>query len=201
MKTYWGVEVQFHAFWKSVLDGRDRSASRPGRFIPGERAPGNRWTGGWDTMFMWIIFLRNVMNLSSGVTWRKVGLGGMGSKWNSCSHWLWNLHCYQKGATDYETFLVPPQVGRAPPGEPRKCHPGVDRWTPELHTAVNRLSLHLSLSRPNILIPTPRTAATCGTRPRRQHSTPLTEWRNQGGTKIRFTWFHWNHTKGCPQQR
>jgi hypothetical protein len=34
MKTYWGVEVQLHAFLTSALDGGEWSASRPGRFTP-----------------------------------------------------------------------------------------------------------------------------------------------------------------------
>jgi len=37
MKTYWEVEVQFHAFLISVLDRGYLSASRPNRFTPGER--------------------------------------------------------------------------------------------------------------------------------------------------------------------
>jgi hypothetical protein len=31
----------------SALDGREWSASRPGRFAPRERAPDTRWIGGW----------------------------------------------------------------------------------------------------------------------------------------------------------
>jgi hypothetical protein len=31
----------------SALDGGEWSASRPGRFTPSERAPGNHWIGGW----------------------------------------------------------------------------------------------------------------------------------------------------------
>jgi hypothetical protein len=31
----------------SVLDGREWSASHPGRFTPRERAPGTHWIGGW----------------------------------------------------------------------------------------------------------------------------------------------------------
>jgi hypothetical protein len=34
MKTYWESEGTFHAFMTSALDGDERSASRPGRFIP-----------------------------------------------------------------------------------------------------------------------------------------------------------------------
>jgi hypothetical protein len=42
MKMYGGVDVQ-----TSALVGGEWSASRPGRFTPGERAPGTHWTGGW----------------------------------------------------------------------------------------------------------------------------------------------------------
>jgi hypothetical protein len=31
----------------SVLDGGEWSASRPGPFIPREKAPGTHWIGGW----------------------------------------------------------------------------------------------------------------------------------------------------------
>jgi hypothetical protein len=31
----------------SALDGGEWSDSRPGRFIPRERAPGTHWIGGW----------------------------------------------------------------------------------------------------------------------------------------------------------
>jgi hypothetical protein len=47
MKMYWGLEVQFHAFLTSALDGGEWSASRPGRFTLRERAPGTHWTRGW----------------------------------------------------------------------------------------------------------------------------------------------------------
>jgi hypothetical protein len=47
MKTYWGVEVQIHAFLTSALDGGELSASRPGSFKPRERVPSNHWIGGW----------------------------------------------------------------------------------------------------------------------------------------------------------
>jgi len=46
MKTYWGMEVQFHAFLTSALDGVERWASRPGLFTPRERAPGTPLLGG-----------------------------------------------------------------------------------------------------------------------------------------------------------
>jgi len=45
MKTYWGVEVQLHAFITSAKDGDEWSASRPGRFIPGEKDPRPHWIG------------------------------------------------------------------------------------------------------------------------------------------------------------
>jgi hypothetical protein len=47
MKTYWGMEVQLHAFLTSALDGSEWSASRPDRFTPRKRVPGTHWTGGW----------------------------------------------------------------------------------------------------------------------------------------------------------
>jgi hypothetical protein len=47
MKVYWGMEVQLHTFLTSALDGGVWSALRPGRFTPGEKAPGTHWIGGW----------------------------------------------------------------------------------------------------------------------------------------------------------
>jgi hypothetical protein len=47
MKAYGGVEVYIHVFLTSALDGGEWSASRPGRFTPGEKTPGNHWTGVW----------------------------------------------------------------------------------------------------------------------------------------------------------
>jgi hypothetical protein len=47
VKTYWGVEVQLHAFLTSARDGGEWSASRPGRFAPRERAPSTHYIGGW----------------------------------------------------------------------------------------------------------------------------------------------------------
>jgi hypothetical protein len=41
------VDVQIHIFLTSALVGGEWSASRPGRFTPGERAPGTHWIGGW----------------------------------------------------------------------------------------------------------------------------------------------------------
>jgi hypothetical protein len=46
MKTIGGVEVQLHAFLTSALDGGEWSASHPGCFTPGERAPGTHCIGG-----------------------------------------------------------------------------------------------------------------------------------------------------------
>jgi hypothetical protein len=42
MKAYRGVDVL-----TSTLTGGEWSASRPGRFTPGETAPGTDWMGGW----------------------------------------------------------------------------------------------------------------------------------------------------------
>jgi hypothetical protein len=47
MKVYGGVVVQMHIFLTSALAGGEWSASRPGRFTPGERAPSTHWTGSW----------------------------------------------------------------------------------------------------------------------------------------------------------
>jgi len=47
MQTYGGVEVKLHAFLASALDGIEWSASRSGRFTPGEKATGTDWIGGW----------------------------------------------------------------------------------------------------------------------------------------------------------
>jgi hypothetical protein len=40
------VDAQIHVFLTSALVGGESSASRPGRFTPGERAPGTHWIGG-----------------------------------------------------------------------------------------------------------------------------------------------------------
>jgi hypothetical protein len=45
MKVYRGVELKLHTFLTSALDVGDWSASRPGRFIPRERAPCTHWIG------------------------------------------------------------------------------------------------------------------------------------------------------------
>jgi hypothetical protein len=47
MKVHW--EWRYSATYPltSALDGDEWSASRPGRFIPRERAPGTHWIGGW----------------------------------------------------------------------------------------------------------------------------------------------------------
>jgi len=47
MKTFGRVEISFHAFLTSARDGDEWSASHPGHFTRGERAPGTHWTGGW----------------------------------------------------------------------------------------------------------------------------------------------------------
>jgi hypothetical protein len=46
MRAYGGVDVQIHVFLTSALVGGQWSAWRPGRFTPGEGAPGTHW-GGW----------------------------------------------------------------------------------------------------------------------------------------------------------
>jgi hypothetical protein len=47
MKEHGGVDVQIHIFLTSTLAGGEWSASRPGSFTPGERAPDTHWIGGW----------------------------------------------------------------------------------------------------------------------------------------------------------
>jgi hypothetical protein len=47
MKAYGGLDVEIRIFLTSALVGGEWSASRPGRFIPGERTPGTHWIGGW----------------------------------------------------------------------------------------------------------------------------------------------------------
>jgi hypothetical protein len=46
MRVYRGVDVYIHTYMTSALVGGEWSASRPGHFIPGERAPGSHWIGG-----------------------------------------------------------------------------------------------------------------------------------------------------------
>jgi hypothetical protein len=40
MKVYGGVDAYIHIVLDSALDGDEWTASRPGRFTPGERAAG-----------------------------------------------------------------------------------------------------------------------------------------------------------------
>jgi hypothetical protein len=47
MKVSGGVDVYSHIYLTSALAGVEWSGSRPGRFIPGERAPGTHWKGGY----------------------------------------------------------------------------------------------------------------------------------------------------------
>jgi hypothetical protein len=47
MKAYGEVEVYFHAFLTSALDGDEWSASRPWRFTLRETALSPHWIGGW----------------------------------------------------------------------------------------------------------------------------------------------------------
>jgi hypothetical protein len=47
MKAYRGVDVWIHVSLTLALVGGEWSASGPGRFTPGERAPGTHWIGGW----------------------------------------------------------------------------------------------------------------------------------------------------------
>jgi hypothetical protein len=47
MKAYVRVDVYIHILLTSALVGGEWSTSRPGRFTPGERAPGTHWIGGW----------------------------------------------------------------------------------------------------------------------------------------------------------
>jgi hypothetical protein len=43
----WGSGCIAPTFLISALIGGEWSASHPGRFTPGERAPGTHWIGGW----------------------------------------------------------------------------------------------------------------------------------------------------------
>jgi hypothetical protein len=47
MKACGGVDVYIHIFLTSALAGGEWSASRPGHFTLGERAPGTHCIGGW----------------------------------------------------------------------------------------------------------------------------------------------------------
>jgi hypothetical protein len=47
METYGGVDVETQVFLTSALVAVEWSASRPGRFTPGETVSGTHWIGGW----------------------------------------------------------------------------------------------------------------------------------------------------------
>jgi hypothetical protein len=47
MEAYGGVDMKINVSMTSALLVGEWSASRPGYFIPGERAPGTNWIGGW----------------------------------------------------------------------------------------------------------------------------------------------------------
>jgi hypothetical protein len=47
MKMYEEIEIIAPSFLTSALDGREWSASRPGCFIPRDKAPYTHWVGGW----------------------------------------------------------------------------------------------------------------------------------------------------------
>jgi hypothetical protein len=47
MKTHGRIEAEIRAFVTSVLEGDESSASRNGRFIPGERSHDTHSTGWW----------------------------------------------------------------------------------------------------------------------------------------------------------
>jgi hypothetical protein len=47
METYEEVDVWIHIFLSQALVGGEWSASRSGRFTPGERASGTLWIGIW----------------------------------------------------------------------------------------------------------------------------------------------------------
>jgi hypothetical protein len=47
MTMYGRVDVYVHIFLTSALVGGKWSASRPGRFTPGEGAPVSHWIEGW----------------------------------------------------------------------------------------------------------------------------------------------------------
>jgi hypothetical protein len=47
MRACGGVVVYINIFEASALAGGEWSASRPGRYTPGERSPDTHWIGGW----------------------------------------------------------------------------------------------------------------------------------------------------------
>jgi hypothetical protein len=61
MKTYWGSGGIAHAFLTSALVGGAWFASRPGRFIPRERAPGTHLIGWVGPRSDWTVILKVLM--------------------------------------------------------------------------------------------------------------------------------------------
>jgi hypothetical protein len=47
MKAYRGVGVQIHVFLTMALAGGEWSASRSGRFKPGQKSRTTHWIGSW----------------------------------------------------------------------------------------------------------------------------------------------------------
>jgi hypothetical protein len=47
MEVYGGVDVQSHILLTLALAGGEWSPSRPGCYMPGERAASTHWIGGW----------------------------------------------------------------------------------------------------------------------------------------------------------
>jgi hypothetical protein len=74
MKTYGGMDVYIHIFLTSALVGGEWSTSCPGRFIPGERAPGAHWIGGWVDLRAGLDYLEKRKYLTlSGLELRPLG--------------------------------------------------------------------------------------------------------------------------------
>jgi hypothetical protein len=50
MKVYGEMDAQIHILFTSALAGGAWSASRSGRFTPGERDPCTHWIGSWVSL-------------------------------------------------------------------------------------------------------------------------------------------------------